>query len=43
MPQHGDSFFRSTLWMMMISWIIIVLLVLAFYVSVLFLNVLFRN
>lgn len=36
--QRSDPFFRSALWIIVISWVTIVLLVFAFYFSVLLLN-----
>ncbi len=43
MSQRSDSFFRSALWIIAISWITIVILVFAFYFSVLLLNFLFHH
>ena len=41
--QRSDPFFRSALWIIAISWITIVVLVFAFYFSVLLLNFLFQR
>jgi len=43
MSQRSDPFFRSALWIIAISWITIVILVFAFYFSVLFLNFIFQH
>jgi hypothetical protein len=41
--QRSDPFFRGALWIIAISWITIVVLVFAFYFSVLLLNFLFQR
>ena len=43
MSQRSDPFSRGVLWIMVISWVTIVLLVFAFYFSVLLLNWLFQH
>jgi len=43
MSQRSDPFFRSALWIIAISWITIVILVFAFYFSVLLLNFIFQR
>jgi hypothetical protein len=43
MSHRSDPFFRGALWIVVISWVTIVLLVFAFYFSVLFLNSLFQH
>ena len=43
MSQRSDPFFRSALWIIVISWVTLVLLVFAFYFSVLLLNWLFQH
>jgi len=42
MSHRSDPFFRGALWIVVISWVTIVLLVFAFYFSMLFLNSLFQ-
>jgi len=43
MSQRSDPFFLSALWIIAISWITIVILVFAFYFSVLLLNFIFQR
>jgi hypothetical protein len=43
MSRRSDALFRSALWIVVISWVTIVLLVFAFYFSVLLLNSLFHH
>ena len=43
MSHRSDPFFRGALWIVVISWVTIVLLVFAFYFSVLFMNSLFQH
>src|SRR6266566_6139272 len=43
MSHRSDPLFRGALWIVVISWVTIVLLVFAFYFSVLFLNSLFQH